>query len=192
MLHSPAFWEWHFREPQSHGVVVTPWYDMKCSLMSNVNMPVPPARGRSSLGLSAGMWWHFNGLFIPQNAFSHSRKKTHKKNKIGQQNLAGGRSDEARFSRWLRLLSKGEEKSGALSAIHGGSSQEHIYIWIRAIWLSHPRTKKTWWTIRGLLTRQKDRREMKNKKIQFGKKETSPSIVEELKNIYIYREREAS
>lgn len=128
MLHSPAFWEWHFREPQSHGVVVTPWYDMKCSLMSNVNMPVPPARGRSSLGLSAGMWWHFNGLFIPENAFSHSRKKTHKKNKIGQQNLAGGRSDEARFSRWLRLLSKGEEKSGALSAIHGGSSQEHIYI----------------------------------------------------------------
>lgn len=80
MLQSPAFWEWHFREPQSHGVVVTPWYDMKCSLMSNVNMPVPPARGRSSLGLSAGMWWHFNGLFIPQNAFSHSRKKTHKKN----------------------------------------------------------------------------------------------------------------
>lgn len=55
-------------------------------------------------------------------------KKHTKKNKIGQQNLAGGRSDEARFSRWLRLLSKGEEKSGALSAIHGGSSQEHIYI----------------------------------------------------------------
>lgn len=116
-------------------------------------------------------------------------KKHTKKTKIGQQNLAGGRSDEARFSRWLRLLSKGEEKSGALSAIHGGSSQEHIYIWIRAIWLSHPRTEKMWWTIRGLLTRQKDRREMKNKKIQFGKKETSPSIVEELKNIYIYRER---
>lgn len=55
-------------------------------------------------------------------------KKHTKKTKIGQQNLAGGRSDEARFSRWLRLLSKGEEKSGALSAIHGGSSQEHIYI----------------------------------------------------------------
>lgn len=55
-------------------------------------------------------------------------KKHTKKNKIGQQNLAGGRSDEARFSRWLRLLSKGEEKSGALSAIHGGSSQEHIYM----------------------------------------------------------------
>lgn len=55
-------------------------------------------------------------------------KKHTKKTKIGQQNLAGGRSDEARFSRWLRLLSKGEEKSGALSAIHGGSSQEHIYM----------------------------------------------------------------
>ena len=71
---------------------------MKCCLMSNVNMPVPPARGRSSLGLSVECGdISMDCLSLKMHFPTAGKKKTKKKQ--GQQNLAGGRSDEARFFR---------------------------------------------------------------------------------------------
>lgn len=98
--------------------------------MSNVNTRVPAAQGRSSQGLR-GIWWHFNGLFIPEMPDSTAREMENKTRtaRRNPERIAAG--DEAQGERE-------EEECGALCASHRGSFQEHINIWIRAIWLSHP------------------------------------------------------
>lgn len=64
---------------------------MKWCLMSNVNIPVPQAQGHNSRGLH-GIWWHFNGLFIPEMPFPLQEMS-----EMGQQNLVGGKCDKAWF-----------------------------------------------------------------------------------------------
>lgn len=62
------------------------WYKML--LIVNVNMPVPPAQGRA-------LW-----IVYLRNTFPVARKN----NKLGQENLVGGRSDEPQFSQRVWLL----------------------------------------------------------------------------------------
>lgn len=123
-------------------------------------------------------------LFQKMPFLQQAKKK--KPNKIGQQNLVGGKSDKAQFSRWVWLLWKEKDKqsaeqdrlSRAPCASHGGSSQEHINIWISVIWLSHPWMKYVMNHMRS--ANEAERQEWDEKKeILFGKKETLLSLFEE-------------
>lgn len=122
-------------------------------------MSVPPAWGPSSLVLR-GIWWHFNGSFIPEMPFPvQEKKKTRQVNRMQR----GG--DKVEFSQWVWLLWKektnGEEEYLKLSLRATGGRLWNIltyesvsYDWVTLEW-------NMWWTIWGLLTKWKETIEMK-------------------------------
>lgn len=105
--------------------------------------------------------------------YSLRRKK--KPNKIGQHNLVGGRSDNTQFSQWFRLLrkekrnreqSKEEYLQRSVRAMGGRLrnilTYESVWCdWVNSEW-------NLWWSIWGLLMRQKGRWG-ETKKFKFGK-----------------------
>ncbi len=138
---------------------------------------------------------------LSQKCLSHCRgRKKKKKNKIGQQNFVGGRSDKAGFSRWVRLLWKegrqtecraSKERKGAGKNLelsptsHGGSSQKHISIWINMIWLSQPRVKYVMNHMRSANEAERQKGD-DNKKFSLRNGETLLSFIEEMQKYFLW------